>query len=102
MGSFREIRRVDSDKVKGYIDYFGFYTAGTDEDLKHLLFDLCNASLVIHSDNIEAIATDIFNHSSEFAINEYVGFDNVSDSRMISCIMADLTNNCCRSSFIKL
>lgn len=102
MGTFREIRRVNSDKVKGYIDYFGFYTAGTSEDLKHLLSDLCNASIVIHLDNIEAIATDIFNHSSKSAINKYVNFACVPDFCIIGCIMTDLVDNCICSSFIKL
>lgn len=102
MGSFREIRRIDWTKVKECIDFWGFYTAGTNEDLKHLLFDLCNASIVIHSDNIEAIATDIFNHSSKSAIEKYCAPVFISDSFTISCIMSELVNTCCRSSFIEL
>lgn len=102
MGSFSEIRRVDSDEVKLYIDSSGFYTVGTSKELYHLLSDLCNPSIVIHLDNIEVIATDIFNHSSKSAINKYVNFACVPDFCIIGCIMTDLVNTCISSSFIKL
>ena len=102
MGGFREIRRINSDKVKYYIDVFGFYTDGTSRELYHLLSDLCNPSLVIHLDNIEAIAVDIFSHSSVSAINKYVNFACVPDFCIIGCIMTDLVDTCISSSFIKL
>lgn len=102
MGDFREIRRVDWTKVKEYINFRGFYTVGTNEDLKHLLLVLCNASIVIHLDNIEAIATDIFIHSSKSAIDKYVKFACVPDFCIIGSIMSDLVDNCICSSFIKL
>lgn len=102
LGSFREIRRVDSDKVKLYIDSSGFYTVGTSKELYHLLSDLCNPSIVIHLDNIEVIATDIFNHSSKSAINKYVNFVCVPDFCIIGRIMTDLVDICISSSFIKL
>lgn len=98
MGKFREVRRINLDKVKKYCDFFHFYEKGNYSDLSNLL-NSCTASFVDVS-CLETIATDIFNHSSKDSLSVYESPTGFSKSFTVACIMTDLINDCCYSTII--
>lgn len=97
----REIRRIDSMKVRTYCIKNDYYTSGTCKEYENLLFNLCNTDCItegITLDRIEEIAADILVHSVwEKKASAY----GCNYDELLTYVMTDLINDCC-TSFIEL
>lgn len=91
----KEIRRIDSSKVRGICVEYNFYTCGTIEEYENLLLNLCDRDREIDIDALVEIATDIIEHSSQKSFEPFAG-ENLTTS-----IMWYLANECCMYGFIE-
>lgn len=90
MARYKEVRRVDSDKVRSLCIKESYYTRGTCTEYTHLLNDLCDKEVTL--DELEEIAEDIMNHSdTESYCEQYGG----SEEEMVENLLYELINECC-------
>lgn len=61
--AYKETRKINSNSVRKLCIEKGWYTAGTNEEYAHLLFDIVGRIGNVTSDELVEIATDIKDHS---------------------------------------
>lgn len=88
----REVRKIDSGKVRALCINKDYYTRGDNDEYSNLLKVLCKKEYSIEV--IEEIARDIVIHSAyEKLLSEYsVGYEE-----LIAVVMFELINECCVS-----
>lgn len=89
----KEIRTIDSSKVRSLCIEYDFYTCGTIAEYDNLLLNLCDREREIDTAALVEIATDIIEHSAERTLANF-------DDRLTS-IMWYLANECCWISFVE-
>lgn len=82
------IIKTNRDKVRHTCIEQNWYTGGTCEQYENLLYNMCDFRVSQTEETIKAIATDIFEHSSNFG-PEY------TDEEHINNIAFYILNDCC-------
>ena len=94
----KEIRKIDSMKVRAMCIRDNYYTRGTNKEYSHLLNDLCDKDKNITLKDIQKIALDILIHS-EWEKKTKIYSCNYDE--LLADVMTSLINECCYS-FIEL
>lgn len=90
----KEIRKIDSMKVRAMCIRDKYYTCGTNKEYNHLLNDLCDRNKNITLEDIEEIAADILIHSVWEEKTESYGCNY---DELLANVMGSLINECCCS-----
>lgn len=60
---YKEIRRITASRLRALCVHFDWYTAGDNDEYRHLLYDLANDKPNLSTADIMEIAADIMEHS---------------------------------------
>lgn len=85
----KEIRRIQTDRVRNLCIENNYYTKGTCEEYA-AMFDLCR-TVNPSTNDFEQIAVDIMEHSD---VQDWCERSGMPPMAMVECIMYELINNC--------
>lgn len=89
--NMKEIRKINSSKVRQMCIKDNYYTKGTNNEYENLLLNLCNDKNMTLK-KIEKIATDILQHSDWQSKSRSYGCEY---DELLKSVMANLINECC-------
>lgn len=89
MKQYKEIRKIDASALRQLCIYNDWYTAGDNDEYRHLLYDLANNKENISTEDIIEIAQDIMAHSE------------LDENCTVSCIAFEVAR-IARVSFVKV
>ena len=87
---FKEVRILDSEKLRNYCIRNNYYTAGDNEEYSNLLYYQKNNNIEnLTTYDVFRLSNDIFEHSDITLCDSYTRED------AIRIIMQDIINTCC-------
>ncbi len=69
--TYKETRHLASYKLRELCVWKGWYTAGSNEEYGHLLFDLADCKENLSTEDVIEIAKDIYEHTAPRDLHDY-------------------------------